>query len=511
MIVDDEPLMRSTIHQMFVWKELDMEIVAEVSDGAEALAVLQERNDIDILLMKQPIPIVLSAYRDCSYVCEAFLLGAYDYIVIVDMDESHILPVLQKVRHKLKELDVSNDMQMTYPVKEVNSDPDHVIAGLFSEGIQADGMEYYRIVDEVCNWLGESNQVAVAVSISSSAKMISKKLMKQTIQTEMNSALFKHFVYCEDANEIFILLTVQQLRSEMAIRELIHTTLSIIKTRLEQCMNVRVAMGISEILDGRKHWLRLLNQARSLVALSFFEGYGRFFYPESAMKTCMQISADLRMTLKAKSAEIVRLLQLKNEMQWELEFDLCMKILEENVRSEVHETRLLFTDFLWELSSLLYAHEVRWGGVFDRSNPFEQLKDFHTLVDTLQWIKQVCSDIYHFIHELSPKINSSHSIVEKAREFIHQHYCEELSLGMVSQWVGVTETYLSRIFTQNVGECFTQYVTKLRIEESKRLLKMGYKIMDLSEKIGYTNPEHFSRVFKRVTGVSPKFYKESLD
>ncbi|CAH1193236.1 hypothetical protein PAECIP111891_00513 [Paenibacillus allorhizoplanae] len=63
---------------------------------------------------------------------------------------------------------------------------------------------------------------------------------------------------------------------------------------------------------------------------------------------------------------------------------------------------------------------------------------------------------------------------------------------------------------KNVSESFIQYVTNLRIEESKRLLKKGYKIIDLSEKIGYVNAEHFSRVFKKVTGVSPKVYRESL-
>jgi two-component system response regulator YesN len=51
MIVDDEPLVRLAMHQMILWKELDMEIVAEANDGAEALAILQERNDIDILLL----------------------------------------------------------------------------------------------------------------------------------------------------------------------------------------------------------------------------------------------------------------------------------------------------------------------------------------------------------------------------------------------------------------------------------------------------------------------------
>jgi hypothetical protein len=114
--------------------------------------------------------------------------------------------------------------------------------------------------------------------------MISKKAIKQTIKTEMDSALLKHIVYCEDANEILILLTVPQLRSETAIRERIHTTLTLIKTRLEQYMNVRVAMGISDTVDGRKHWQRLMNQARSLVSLCFFEGYDKFFYPESEIK-----------------------------------------------------------------------------------------------------------------------------------------------------------------------------------------------------------------------------------
>jgi two-component system response regulator YesN len=81
---------------------------------------------------------------------------------------------------------------------------------------------------------------------------------------------------------------------------------------------------------------------------------------------------------------------------------------------------------------------------------------------------------------------------------------------MVSKWVGVSENYLSRIFMKNVGESFIQYVTNLRIEESKRLLKKGYKINELSEKIGYMSSEHFSRVFKKVTGVSPKVYRESI-
>ncbi|WP_236284303.1 response regulator [Paenibacillus allorhizoplanae] len=532
MLVEDEPLVRLIMYQIIVWKELDMEIVAEAENGVEALAILQKRNDIDIMLldiqmpkmngiellgaiqsidsMKKPIPIIISAYSDFTYVREAFVLGAFDYIVKANMDEEHILPVLQKARQMLKRLDASNDLEITHQVNEKEV-PDSAVARLLNFEIQSKDMDYSRIVSEVCNWLGEINQVAVAVSISSTGEMISKKEIKQTIKTEMDSAFLKHIVYGEDANEIFLLLTVPQLRSEIAIRELLYTTLSLIKTRLEQYMNVRVAMGISDTVDGRKHWQRLMTQARSLVSLCFFEGYDKFFYPESGIKSCVEkTSAELRMSLKAKGIEVVRLLELENAPLWELKFDQYVKLLKGKTRFEVNETRLILTDFLWELGSLLYTQEVQWAGVFDHSHPFEQLKQFHTLEDTLQWIKRVCSDIYRFIHELSKKAYSPYSIVEKAKEFIHQHYCEELSLGMVSQWVGVSENYLSRLFMKNVGESFIQYVTNLRIEESKRLLKQGYKIIDLSEKIGYMNSEHFSRVFKKVTGVSPKVYKESF-
>jgi two-component system response regulator YesN len=509
MIVDDEPLVRLVMYQMIVWKERDMEIVAEADDGVEALDILQARNDIDILLvdiqmpkmngiellgamqsldaMKKPISIILSSYSDYRYVREAFLLGAFDYIVKSDMDEEHILTVLQKAQQKLKKLGDSIDLQMTD---------------------QANTVVYSRNIAEVCSELGEINQIAVAMSISNSVEMISRKTIKQTIKTEMDSSSFKHIVYGDDAKEIIILLTVPQLRSESAIRDHLHTTLALIKIRLDQYLNIRVAMGISETVDGSKHWQRLMNQARSLVSQYFFEGYDKFFYPENEIKLGMEISADLRVALKEKGIEIVRLLELETELLWELEFDRYVKILKEKARFEVHETRMILTDFLWELVSLLNTQEVRWGDVFDHSHPFEQLNDFQTLADTLQWIRQVCSDIYRYIHEQSSKSNAPYSIVEKAKKFIHQYYCEELSLSMVSQWVGVSENYLSRLFMKNVGESFIQYVTNLRIEESKRLLKKGYKIIDLSEKIGYMNSEHFSRVFKKATGVSPKAYRE---
>jgi two-component system response regulator YesN len=533
MIVDDEPLVRLAMHQIISWKDINMEIVAEAGDGADALAVLQQRNDIDILLvdiqmpkmsgiellgaiqtmdaMKKPIPIVLSAFSDYSYVREAFLLGAVDFIVKVNMDEEHILPVLLKVERQLQQRqDSLHDSQEIHHPEGEKEDRDRVIEELLSLDIQSNALEYSRLVSEVCNCLGEINQVAVAVSIAGSTELISKKVIKQTIRTEMDSALLKHLVYCVDANTYLLLLAVPQLRSDTAIREIIHTTLTLIQIRLEQYMNVRISLGISDAVEGKKHWYRLINQARRLATLCFFERDVKFFYPEYEINSYKETSDELRITLKAGGKEIVRLIELENESRWELEFDRYAKKLKEKVRYSVHEAKLILTDFLWELGSLLYTQDLRGRMLFDHIHYFEQLKNFHTLEDTLQWIRQVCSDTYYYVHDQSKKVDAPYSIVEKAKEFIDQHYCEELSLGMVSEWVGVSENYLSKLFMKNVGDSFIQYVTNLRIEESKRLLKKGYKIIDISAKVGYMNSEHFSRMFKKVTGVSPKVYRENL-
>lgn len=120
---------------------------------------------------------------------------------------------------------------------------------------------------------------------------------------------------------------------------------------------------------------RLMNQAKKLVSMCFFDGYDKFFYPEHETKPCTDTNDNLRIALNAKGIEIVRLLKQENKPLWESEFDRYMNLLKEKGRYEVHETRLILTDFLWELSSLLYTQKVRWGEVFDHSDPFEQMKN----------------------------------------------------------------------------------------------------------------------------------------
>jgi AraC-like DNA-binding protein len=97
-------------------------------------------------------------------------------------------------------------------------------------------------------------------------------------------------------------------------------------------------------------------------------------------------------------------------------------------------------------------------------------------------------------------------IVVLARRFIREHYAEPgISLSEIALVVGVSKNHLSWEFARETGETLTEHLARVRIEEAKRLLSSTtLKVYEVGERVGYPNVEHFSRVFKKVAGVSPR-------
>ncbi len=97
--------------------------------------------------------------------------------------------------------------------------------------------------------------------------------------------------------------------------------------------------------------------------------------------------------------------------------------------------------------------------------------------------------------------------IEKAKDYIKDNYSDsELSLEAVAKYVGMSISYFSNNFKQEMKMTFVDYLTSVRIDKAKELLKKGYKSYEVSDMVGYNNPTYFSTVFKRVTGVTPSKY-----
>ncbi len=99
-------------------------------------------------------------------------------------------------------------------------------------------------------------------------------------------------------------------------------------------------------------------------------------------------------------------------------------------------------------------------------------------------------------------------LVVRARQHIVKNYHDPcLRLPEVSRHLGVTPNHLSAQFSRETGRSFREYLALVRIEAAKRLLAgSSLRVGEVAEMVGYLNIEHFSRVFKRLTGVPPHLF-----
>lgn len=112
----------------------------------------------------------------------------------------------------------------------------------------------------------------------------------------------------------------------------------------------------------------------------------------------------------------------------------------------------------------------------------------------------------------SSKANEKAShIILKARAFIDRNFHRDLTLEEVSREVHVSPYYFSKLFKEQTGDNFINYLTLRRVETAKQLLADGRRnIKTICNEIGYNDPNYFSRLFKRFEGVTPTEYREQV-
>lgn len=99
-------------------------------------------------------------------------------------------------------------------------------------------------------------------------------------------------------------------------------------------------------------------------------------------------------------------------------------------------------------------------------------------------------------------------VIELVLEKMRSRLSEDLSLKLLAEEVYLNPTYLGRIFKEATGESFSSYLIRLRIEKAKQLLMdPALKIYEVCEQIGYSDPAHFTHVFKKALGITPQEYK----
>ena len=103
-------------------------------------------------------------------------------------------------------------------------------------------------------------------------------------------------------------------------------------------------------------------------------------------------------------------------------------------------------------------------------------------------------------------------IVNQATAYIEEHYAQKLTLQEVADKCYVSQWHLSKLINKYTGNTFYELLNNVRIEKAKALLNdTKLKIGDIVDMVGYSDAAHFSRVFKRIVGVSANEYRNSME
>jgi two-component system, response regulator YesN len=110
---------------------------------------------------------------------------------------------------------------------------------------------------------------------------------------------------------------------------------------------------------------------------------------------------------------------------------------------------------------------------------------------------------------ISSRQSKANSIIEKADQYMMEHYGEDISLDDISRYVNLSSYYFSRFYKNSTGISFSDKLVTVRMEKAKELLKKEeLSVKDVSYLVGYVDPNYFSKIFKKSTGYNASEYKK---
>lgn len=186
-----------------------------------------------------------------------------------------------------------------------------------------------------------------------------------------------------------------------------------------------------------------------------------------------------------------------------------------------------FNQLVEEQESVDYAHIVsiyfgivhtvfqtfqRKSIAVDTAFPQQEWQEGGQALKSLQglkaWAHSVCSQGAEYIRQNGKDVSN---VVRKAQQYIEEHLEEDISRERLADYVFLNPAYLSRLFRKETGQSITDYTTERRIVRAKgELENSNIRISDIAVSVGYSNFSHFSKLFKKATGLTPQEYRRLI-
>lgn len=141
-------------------------------------------------------------------------------------------------------------------------------------------------------------------------------------------------------------------------------------------------------------------------------------------------------------------------------------------------------------------------------DPIEGLNKARTVDELEDWTKQILN---HFATQVFTAVRTGLSdIITRAMAFIEENYAQKLTLRELSRQLHINESYLSKLFKKELDVNFTDYLNELRIHKSMQLIEeTNLSLLEIAVQVGFEDQSYYTKIFKKVTGKTPKQYKNA--
>jgi len=446
---------------------------------------------------------IISAYDKFDYAKEAIDLGVEKYLTKPISRKTILSTVeeaIKKVDHnralRRSQLEIQEKMEVIIPVMEQS-----IITNLLFQTEMQDVGYYLQLLDveETCGYIMviqfgteyENGRLISPVRMSVQAQDFYPDL-RSLVKASLNCLVGPVM-----SNRIVLLVPHQGGQISYEDRILIVENTRRLLTKLEEQLGAKFRAGIGRVRKiedlqlSYREALRSLNGSKSRVIHTEDlqpEGlYGEEF-PDETERRMFRFLEDGNTSAMLSESNIF--------FDWMIQHypddrgNICLKVLEYIIRAE---------GIAFESGTVNYNFS-------DRNDYLETATSFADYESLRQWFVEKMAAACDTIHDY--RESQSDSVIKKAQAYIRENYSHDISLDDVSRTVNISPYYFSKVFKEESGENFIEYLTRVRVEKAKELLeKPDLSIKIISSMCGYSDPNYFSRLFKKQTDMTPREYR----
>lgn len=476
-----------------------MDIQMPGINGIEAMREIKKTNHNIVF-------IVISAYDKFDYAKEAINLGVLEYLN-KPIERSKLIQVLRKAmglieeerEKRSNELIIKEKLETVVPIIENG----FLYTMLFQEYFEEDIMNFKQLLGIeleygfmavlVCGERQEGNHMTNAVGASVRIQN-SYRDVRETVREYFPDIIMGSVM----ANKIAMYLPESKEKLDYNERiEIIEKSRELVR-KLKKRTNVAFRLGIGSI----RHIHEAMNSYNEALT-SLIDTTNAVAHVEDLPFKCTYadnypVDIEKRMFERVEKGDLNGTIAAANSFfNW----------MEENFVVHITDIRLKVLELILWAERLAYLSGGMTYHFLSREEYLPTLLKLNSLEELRTWFVDKLSDA---CRRIVVKIEEqSVGVVSQAKRYIDTHYTKDISLDDVSREVDISPYYFSKIFKDETGENFIEYVTNIRIEKAKELLTDSeYSMKEICCMIGYSDPNYFSRAFKKNVGVTPTEFKE---